>query len=203
MAVVAIVLLGAGSVVGVRTYYSNNLKPVSGNQKLVIVTIPLGSSVKSVAKLLKQNNLIKSEWAFQLYIHDYGLSDAIQAGTYALRPSQSVAEIVSDITKGKVKTDLVTIIPGSRIDEVRAVFVEDGFKASEVDKALRPDLYKNHPALVDKPTGATLEGYLYPDSYQKNDTTTAKEIITLALNEMQKRLTPELRAAIAKQNISV
>src|SRR3990167_4546804 len=94
VAITLIILLGVGSVVVVRTYYNNNLKPVSGNQKLLIVEIPLGSSVKAVAKLLKMDGLIRSEWAFELYIHDHNLGNSIQAGTYALRPSQSVAEII-------------------------------------------------------------------------------------------------------------
>ena len=203
VAITLIILLGVGSVVVVRTYYNNNLKPVSGNQKLLIVEIPLGSSVKAVAKLLKMDGLIRSEWAFELYIHDHNLGNSIQAGTYALRPSQSVAEIISDITQGKVKTDLVTIIPGSRIDEVRKVFVEDGFKGSDVEKSLNPSLYKNHPALVDKPTDANLEGYLYPESFQKTDTTKPQDLITKFLDEMQKHLTPEIRNGFVAQGLTV
>src|SRR5690606_16511226 len=58
-------------------------------------------------------------------------------------------------------------------------------------------------ALVDKPSKASLEGYLYPESFQKTAETSAHSIIRASLDEMQKRLTPDLRAQIARQGLSV
>jgi UPF0755 protein len=72
-----------------------------------------------------------------------------------------------------------------------------------VDAALDPALYINHPALTDKPKGANLEGYLYPESFQKTADTTPKHIIKLSLNEMQLRLTPDIRQAISKQGLTL
>jgi UPF0755 protein len=72
-----------------------------------------------------------------------------------------------------------------------------------VDKALYPAQYADHPALADKPTNASLEGYLYPDSYQKTADTKPETIIRASLDEMQKHLTPELRAAMSKQGLTV
>jgi UPF0755 protein len=167
------------------------------------VTIPSGSSVKTIAKILKDSDLIRSSVAFEQYIRNNGLTSSLQAGTYALQPSQSVQEIVAVITEGKIKTDLVTILPASRIDQVRKTLINNGFTESEADDALDPDNYKNHPALVDKPVGAGLEGYLYPDSFQKNSETTAKDIIRLSLDEMSQKLTAELRAKIERQGLTV
>jgi len=41
-----------------------------------------------------------------------------------------------------------------------------------------------------------MEGYLYPDSFQKGNNTTARSVIERSLAEMQKQLTPDLRAAL-------
>lgn len=199
---IAIVIAGL-SIVAVRYVYDQNLKPVAASQKSTTVTIPLGYTLPQITKLLKQKGLIRSEWAFKQYVRNNQADNDIKAGTYELSSSYSVPEIVSIITLGKIKTNLLTILPGKTITEIKEAFIKNGFSQETVESAFNPDLYKDHPALVDKPAGVNLEGYLYPDSYQKNDTTTAKEIIILALNEMQKQLTPELRAAIAKQNISV
>lgn len=44
---------------------------------------------------------------------------------------------------------------------------------------------------------------MYPESYQKSAGTDPKTIIGLSIEEMEKRLTPELRADFAKQGLSV
>ncbi|MGH9858148.1 MAG: endolytic transglycosylase MltG, partial [Acidobacteriota bacterium] len=126
------------------------------------------------------------------------------AGTYNLRPSMSVQEIADALTQGRIATDLVTISPGIRLDQVRQILIQKyGFGASEVDAALNPANYANHPALVDKPKGASLEGYLYPESFQKTGETSPQTIIRQSLDEMQKVLTPELRAGIVRQGLTV
>jgi UPF0755 protein len=114
----------------------------------------------------------------------------------------TVSEIVSVLTHGEVATNLVTIIPGKRLDQISERLIADGFSKAEVNAALDPASYAGNPALVDKPEAASLEGYIYPDSFQKTSSTTAKDIISAALLEMRKQLTPDLRAAFAKQGLS-
>jgi UPF0755 protein len=71
-----------------------------------------------------------------------------------------------------------------------------------VEAALSPSLYSGNPALVDKPDGNSLEGYLYPDSFQKTSATSVESIIAESLNEMGEQLTPNLRAAFATEGLS-
>ena len=195
--------LFVGGAVIVRQVYYQNLKPVSVSQKVVTITIPLGSSLDQIANILNENHLIKSKWAFKQYVRSKDADGDIKAGTYELSSGYSAQEIVSIITEGKIKTNLVTILPGQTIKQIKKTFITHGFLESAVEAAFKPSLYKNHPALVDKPVAADLEGYLYPESYQKSDNTKPEEIVTLALDEMQNRLTPELRKALAKQDLSV
>lgn len=200
--VVLFILVG-GAFWGARVLYSNNLKPVAASQKSVTVTIPSGYSLPQISKLLKDKGLIRSEWAFKEYVRNANADNDIKAGTYELSPSYSVQEIVSVITEGKIKTNLITILPGKRLDQIRAALISSGFSAAEVDKALDPAQYKDHPALVDKPEGASLEGYLYPDSYQKTDQSTPDTIVRASLDQMNKHLTPDIRSAISTQGLSV
>lgn len=201
--IIIVIILGVGSVIAVRQVYNQNLMPVSGNQKRVIVDIPTGSTVSDISKILKSNGLIRSTWAFEQYVRNNNLGSDLKAGTYALQPSQSVQEIVNIISEGKIKTDLVTFVPGYRIDQIRKTLIQSGFDESAVDAALDPTKYANHPALVDKPASANLEGYLYPESYQKTAETTPEDIIILALDQMSQRLTAELRGAISRQGLSM
>ena len=198
-----LLVLIISATITVRHLYFENLKPVSSfSSKPQLITIEKGSSVDEIAKQLKDAGLIRSPWAFKLYVSSKNVRESLEAGTYSFERNQSVAEIVSQLTHGKVATNLVTIIPGQTIWQIRTTLINYGFKAADVDNALKPSNYPNNPALVDLPAGASLEGYIYPDSYQKNSNTTPKEIITQALAQMDKRLTPDLRNAFGQQGLS-
>jgi len=200
---IAFTLLIGGAVLVVRQTYIQNLKPVSASQKSHLVTIPTGDSVHQIAVRLEKAGVIRKAWAFEWFIRNRDLRDKLQAGTYALRPNQSVADIAVILTQGKIATNLVTILPAQRLDQIRKALVNTGFSMSDVANALDPAQYKDHPALIDKPPDASLEGYLYPDSYQKVATTRPEEIIRAALDQMQKHLTPEVRQGIIRQGLSV
>ncbi len=201
MSVILAVLVS--SIIVIRYIYLQDLKPVNASQRSVSIIINRGASAKQIGVELKKQNLIRSNWSFEWYLRSKEIRDALQSGTYELRSSQSVQEIVDVLTQGKIVTDLVTILPDQRIGQIRARLISNGFSAKDVDEGLNPELYKGHPALVDKPIGASLEGYLYPESFQKSAGTKVQTIIRASLDEMQKHLTPELRAGINQQGLTV
>lgn len=203
--VVAVLVSLALFGVGLSRYiYNHDLSPVSTNQQTQIFTVEKGSTVKQIAADLEKAKLIKSAWAFQLYVHRKQLSDQLQAGTYALSPSQDTPEIVATLTKGKVATRLVTILPGRRIDQVRADLINDGFTPSAVDAALDPSLYRDLAIMSYVPKDVTtLEGLLWPDSYQRTPDTDPAVIVRTALTAMGDRMTADVQAGFAAQGLSV
>ncbi len=203
-----IVLLAVGtttSVYLIRKNYLQQLKPISSGEQQTPhkITIASGSSAKQIAIQLESAGLIRKSWAFEWYLRQNDLRDKILAGTYELSSSQSTQEIAGNITEGKVVTNLITILPGQRIDEIKKRFLKNGFDQKEIDIAFDQAGYINHPALVDKPKQNDLEGYLYPDSYQITASTKVSAIVKNALDLMAKALTPEVRAGFAKQGIGV
>jgi UPF0755 protein len=200
---VAILVLAAAGAGVSRVIYSNGLKPVNSSQQTQIFTVKKGSSVKIIAVDLENARLIRSAWAFQLYVHSKELNDKLQAGTYAFAPSETVAQIVNTLTNGKVTTNLVTILPGRRIDQVRADLINDGFSVTAVDRALDPAQYGDLPVLSYKPDDVnSLEGLLWPDSYQKQPDTDPSVIIRESLQAMGDHLTADVQAAFAAQGLS-
>jgi len=197
-----IILLAAG-VILVRQTYTINLRPVSNSTEQKVITVEPDASVSTISGELKRQGLIRQVWSFERYIRNNGLGTKLQAGTYKFSPSQSATDIAQQIADGKVAVDLVTILPGVRLTQIRDAFVKAKFDPTAVDLALEPTQYASSPALADKPIGASLEGFLYPDSYQKSASTDPKVIIQLSLNEMSEKLTPTLRAAYAKEGLSV
>jgi UPF0755 protein len=197
-----IIILVAGAVLARHVYYLQ-LRPISSNQQTQIFTVESGSSVKDIAQNLQKAQLIRSAWALELYAHSKDLNSQVKAGTYALSPSQGTAFVMKTLTTGEVATRLVTILPGRRIDQVRADLINSGFKPTDVDNALNPDQYADLPALAFKPADVnTLEGLLWPDSFQKDPSTDPSVIIRESLTEMGQHLTSNVQAAFAGEGLT-
>lgn len=198
----ALILLLLVAIVIIWVFYEANLKPVSSHASAQEITISSGETPKQIADLLHDKGLIRNAWTFETYVRHAGVGEDLQAGSYSLSASQSVQAIVGQLTHGKVNTQLVTILPGQRIDQIRQALINDGFSKADVDAALDPSQYEGNAALVDKPAGNNLEGYLYPDSFQRDSSTKASTIIQESIAEMQSKLTPDIRAAFAHEGLS-
>lgn len=200
--VAIIIILVVGGVIARHQYYSN-LKPANPSGHSRSVQIVAGSTASQIASTLANQNIIKSQWVFELYVTRAGARDELKAGTYSLSPAMNVGEIVSILSHGRVSTQLVTIVPGSRLSQVQHTLIDAGFNKADVATALSPSTYQGNPALVDKPNNAGLEGFLYPDSFAKASNTKPQQIVSESLAEMAKHLTPQLRAAFAKEGLNV
>jgi UPF0755 protein len=209
---IKIVLIGIVAAIGLATltlfiggnyWYKQQLRPIdSTSTKETVFIVKSGTAASQVAANLANEKLIRNDQAFMWYLRANNLRDSVQAGTYALSPAMSSQEIAATITEGKVQTDLFTILPGKRLDQIKASFIKAGFSVAEVEAGLDPAQHKNHPALIGKPASASLEGYLYPDSYQRTANTTVQQIVTQSLNEMAEALTPAILGGFEEQGLS-
>jgi UPF0755 protein len=197
-----VVMIALAAFAGKR-YYDANLQAVNNNTQTKTVAIDPGMSLPQIADILKQNGVIRDARVFQWYVTLEGAAKYLQSGTYDVSPSQTTPQIVAQLTHGKVASQLITILPGQRLDQIRASLINQGFAESEVDAALNVAQYESLPLLADKPKGNNLEGYLYPDSFQRTATTTATEIITQSLRQMNAQLTPNIRAGFTAQGLTV
>jgi UPF0755 protein len=200
---IAVVVLSVAGAIVVRHKYDSYMQPVSTNQTTQIFTVKPDSSVKQIAGDLEEAHLIRSSWAFQLYIQRKDQATKLQAGTYALSPSESTQEIARTLTTGQVATQLITILPGRRIDQVRADLINAGFAPDAVDNALNPANYEGLSALAFKPANVnTLEGLLWPDSYQKQPDTDPSVIIRESLKAMGEHLNSDVQAGFAAEGLT-
>jgi UPF0755 protein len=182
---------------------TRNLGPVDPTStEQVPFTVIKGSTVHEIGVDLKRANLIRSNTAFETYVRGKALFDKLQAGNYTLTRSMSTPKIVDKLTSGDVAKGLITIPPGKTLSQIRQIFKQAGYNDAELDIALSPVTYTGHPALASLPAGATLEGYLYPDSFQKTASTPPTTIIRASLDEMQKQLTSDVLAGFAAQGLT-
>lgn len=196
-------ILILGSVWLIKTWYGVSLKPLSSSTSITNFTVEQGASVHQIGLGLQKAKLIRSAKAFETYVRANPFTGNLQAGIYALSPSMGVRMIVSKMSKGDVIKRIVTIFPDKRLDQIKEAFLKAGYSEPEVDKAFDPANYKGHPALNSLPQGASLEGYLYPESFQKSPSTPATFIVSQSLDQMSMRLTPEIISAFAAQKLSV
>jgi len=111
--------------------------------------------------------------------------------------------MVTQFINGKVAANLVTILPAQRLDQIRDMLIKAGFNTADVTTALSASTYVGSPALADNPVGTSLEGFLYPDSFQRTETTKPQVIVSESLGEMAQHLTLSVRAAFASEGLSV
>lgn len=200
IAVILILLIGT---IIAQKVYRDSLNPAgSTDEEVRLVTINTGTSVNSIAMQLQGEGIIRSAWAFQLYVSAKQDRAALKAGAYYFAPSESTQEIVSQLSDGKIATNTLTILPGQRLDQVEQTFENNGYSQSEVNEAFNPDNYSDLPIMSIAPAGSSLEGLLFPDTFDKAINTGASHIITESLNEMNQQLTPSIRQAFSKEGLS-
>ena len=186
--------------VGLYGLFVIETKPLSKNATEQLFMVKTGDSISSIANNLQKQQLIKSSLALKIYAY----RSQLQAGTYSLSPNLSTQEIVNRITKGKVASRLVTILPGMRLDQVRAGLIESGFTPASVDEALIVDQYNDLPVISYLPTGVnSLEGLLWPDSYQVSLGSDASSVVRSALMETNLQLTDSVKTAFEKEGLTV
>ena len=201
--VVFLLALFIASAVGANIWYKNQLKPVSADTTKVTFKIEEGQLPSDTASQLKEKQLIRSSQAFLWFVRNNSLTNKLQAGTYELSPSKSTQEIANILASGKVSSRPLTILPGKRIDQIRQTFIDAGFLATEVDQALDPSNYRNHPALIAKPTDQSLEGYIFPETFKIDSSTTPEQIIKLSLDQLSAVLTPKMIEEFNSQGLGI
>ncbi len=185
--VIVFVLAIAGGLGVAGVWY---LGAVRAPQDEIFVEIEHGMSSRAIADLLAGEGLVRSKWAF-LAVRFLHPRAKLQAGEYRFGAEQTAFEIFDKISRGQVYFVVVTIPEGSNRFDIAAILEgastikpADFLAASSEAESIR-DL---------DPKAPTLEGYLFPSSYQVTHTTTAKQLCRMMTNEFRKQwraLAPE------------
>lgn len=182
-------------------YYTSSLEPLDSESNVdVPVEIPIGSSRTDIARILEENNIIRSAFVFNYHLRFTG-EEGFQAGYYMFSPSMSTETIVSQLQEGgtpivEESTGRLTIPEGYTIEQVGVVIgnqtdysVEEFFELVESDEFLEekaaefPELLSSAMA-VKEDTLYSLEGYLYPATYEFFDDTSLESLVTQMIARM-------------------
>ena len=188
-------------VLAVGVYFIMSFSPVSKNMQEKEIVVPIGTSTKGIANILKDNNLIKSKLAFRIYVKLTNSSD-FKAGTYYLKESMSLKQITEMLKTGVMYDPnqiSITYLEGKPFTWLAKKIADITNNTEEnVYELLQNEEYID--SLIDKYWFITndikneniyyaLEGYLFPDTYQlKNKDVKVEEIFEIMLNQMEKVL---------------
>lgn len=198
---VVIVVLLVAAAIAAAAWYNDALQPKSGDSTTQSITIESGASIDQVAQELEHKGVVKSAVAVTLYMK-LNNKAVIKTGAYFFAPNQSVAEIVGWLNDGRVSTRKVTILPGKTLKQIRQGLIDSGFKETEVDSALAKSY--SHPLLAEKPASATLEGYIFPETYFVTTDSTVDQLLVRTFDEFQNRIeTGGLRPKLAERGFNL
>jgi UPF0755 protein len=139
------------------------LQPASPSDAQIVVEIPRGSVVSAVAKRLESAGVIRSAHAFVWLARLQGRADALRAGEYALAANLTPADVLDRLAAGAVMTHRVVVPEGLRMEEVAARIEGAGLGSGAEFLVVARDPASAAAFGVE---GATLEGYLFPETYE-------------------------------------
>lgn len=200
---VFLLLAGGSGAYMVRRWYKDNLLAVSADTEVKNITIKSGMGPNSIATMLVSEGIIKNAKAFETYVRGKQLATELKAGVYELSPSMSVQQVVDVLVSGKEASSLFTIGPGKRLDQIQARLLKAGYAQKDIDVAMEPSQYKDISIMSELPSGKTLEGFLYPETFSVTKSSTPKEIVRQSLEQLDKAISTDMKTAFKARNLTV
>ena len=177
---------------------NNDLNRPAGNdptpQQFVVQP---GQSVNQIARNLQSQGLIRDADLFRMYVRYYGLDTGINAGVFTLRPNMNIPQIAQALQRALAAEVQVTIPEGRRLEEVAELLQQQvNVDADEFIRLARRSSY-DYAFLQDLPSSASLEGYLFPDTYRLPQNPTALDVLLKMLDTYGEKVAPLMEQARA------
>jgi UPF0755 protein len=163
-------------------------------------SIQQGETTASISSRLAQMKLVPHPALFRFVVQWKGADGRLQAGEYQLRQGMSMDEIVDALLAARAQDVAITFVEGQRLEEFAAVLgkADVGIDPQRfIDLAQRGNFA--YDFLESKPPSASLEGYLFPDTYRViPGKTSAEELIHQMLKRFGEAYPPALREQARK-----
>jgi UPF0755 protein len=172
-------------------------KAVSNDPTPQQFVVAQGESVAQIGSNLQQQGLLRDGDLFRLYVRYNNLDSTINAGVFTLRPNMNIQEIAQTLQRAVAAETQITIPEGKRMEEVAELLQEQlNINADEFLRLARRADY-NYAFLKDLPDGASLEGYLFPDTYRLPQNPTAQDVLLKMLDNYGEKVQPLMEQAKA------
>ncbi len=174
--------------------------PASREGGIRVVNIPKGTSFRVIAADLEDRGVIRSADSFIFAASLLGAYKKAKAGEYEFNRSMTPLEVLDMLVKGRVKKYIVTIPEGYNIREVAQVLEESGLMDREQFLSKVAD--KNYVKALGL-EGTTLEGYLFPDTYEFTKGMSPEEVIAKMVEKFLTVYSSEFAEAAKKRGMTM
>jgi len=200
-----LILLGMVFLLGSSWVLGHMYLPVDSTARdAVIFHITDGEGSRAIAFNLEEQGFIRSRTAFTGFALVTRRLFHLQSGDYFLSPAMGMEEILSKIVRGDVIFDVFTVKEGWSLNNIAEEFEERGYFTKkeffavtgfpgidyriEKDKAGSIDFSKEFLFLQSKPDYISLEGYLFPDTYQITKNEQPESIVSRMLKNFEQKV---------------
>jgi len=184
-AAVLVLLLGAGLI----WFCIELFQPFHGSgHGSVTVTVPAHSGARQVGNLLERDGVIASGFFFDLRAALEGDRGKLLAGTYHMKLDMSYGQALKALTTPPpaAKVTNVTVIPGKTRAELAALLQSQGIRGSYLAATRHSPLL--NPLAYGAPRSThSLEGFLYPDTYQLREPISIAALVADQLHQFRKQ----------------
>ncbi len=204
--------LGSPEEMALETYiqvHAADLERPAGNDDTpVTFTIQPGETAVDVARRLQEAGLVSDAELFRRYLQYEGLDAGLEAGTFTLRQTMTIPEVAQALQRGQRPEVAITVREGLRLEEVAASVAaqagipENDFLALVTNGWRQTDL-GSYDFLASLPPEATLEGFLFPETYRLPEDATAYDVVARMLTTFHERVTMDTQMAAANQGLTV
>jgi len=180
--------------------------PAGTDPSVVAFTVEPGDTPATLAPRLEEAGIIRDQRAFLFQARADELTPKLTAGRFSLALNLTPEQVVRGLVANRIVVDTipVTFREGLRIEQMTAKLMT--VEGTSVDPkafyqlAMHPtdELLADYPWLIDtsiRPKGASLEGFLYPATYDLRvgdaQATTAEDLIRMMLNAFYQRVGQE------------
>lgn len=172
-------------------------------------TINPGETAVTIAANLASAGLLTDQTLFLNYAQFYGLDSRLAAGDFTLPPALTVPELAAALTRAEGRDIELRFIEGLRLEEMAnylrvtrpAQIDAEEFLALALRQ--RPFDLRPYRFLSGLPDGASLEGFLFPDTYRVPPDADAAYLLDLMLANFDRRVTPTMRQSYGAQGLTL
>lgn len=184
----------------------------------VIMHIEPGETLTKITTHLKEKQIIRSPWFFQLLARISQNGMALQAGDYFFEKPLSVISILERLRGEDAGPHVrVTVVEGYTLYDIAELFEELGFfekteffgvtgtpvaTVREHAPSSTPDFTVVSTLVAERPAGANLEGYLFPDTYFFSPNARPEDVTGVMIRNFDKQIDKTLRAEITESGRS-
>lgn len=145
------------------------------------VEIPSGIGLAGIKARLVGAGVIRDDPRFILLAKQMGVAKGLQAGEYAFAPGVTARAVLRDLAEGKTVLHGITLAEGLNLYQAADLIQTGGWGSREEFLRLVSD-----PGLIQGfgLEGATLEGYLFPETYFFEKGTGLRTMITAMVRRM-------------------